>query len=245
MNIDTSNFTYKWIKYDSHPLRQSIPKTYWGFKLDIQYLDENNKKVFEKRCFDSKEDKEYFNSKKDLYFYQPHISKEYLSQLRNERSNIAEDLSNYAILLNRLREVYQKAQKKENFIFDNKPTHISHYDYYVDFDAPLGPAIIKFNLKSYSSLYRVDEMMSIRSISDLEKALRIVKRRIPILNKKYDEINYQLTRVSNFPIFKNNSEVLKDKILSIINSKNGNVDQADAIYDFIVSDEFKSEYLNN
>jgi hypothetical protein len=78
MNIDTSNFTYKWIKYDSHLLRQSIPKTYYGCKFDIQYLDENNKKVFEKRCFDSKEDKEYFNSKKNLYFYQPHISKEYL-----------------------------------------------------------------------------------------------------------------------------------------------------------------------
>lgn len=240
MNFDKSNFTFKWIEYEAG---KKYPLGPADFKFKFQYKTEDGKLAEEtrtwQRWFD--EDIAWAISKKDLHFYQPYFSNEIKEHITAIMQQTVYDMSNYGELLNSLRAAYNKIQKGEPFTYTNDRKKFYAADYKVDFKAKFGDAIIVVNIgNSHSEYFKENEIIEINTISKLDEVLRILKRRVPYLNQKYDEAQNEYRKISNFPTFKNGRELLRNKLETIYNQGAGNVATVEKIMEFLESDEFKS-----
>lgn len=239
-NLDKSIFTFEWKNFEKNKCHPYVP---YDFKIDIQYKDENGNSKKEKATLNDFRKPEFISSKKDLKFYQPYISNEYIKSKRVKIDFYQTDISSYQLLLNSLREAYKIASEGGTFEYtnDNYSKKAFTCSYHVNFKAKLGQAILFVNIgNTFSECFKEHELIEIDSIKKLDETLRIIKRRIPFLNQKLDELKKEYDKVARFPVFKNGEERLKEKLSSIIGFANSNVRAADEVYKFLSSDEFKS-----
>lgn len=238
-NLDKSIFTFEWKNFEKS---KCFPRVPYDFKIDIQYKDENGNSKKEKVSLEDTRKPEFL-SKKDLKFYQPYISNEYIRSKMIKIDSCQTDISNYQTLLNSLREAYKRASEGGYFENNNDDSRKKAFtcSYRVNFKAKLGQAILFVNIgNTFSEYFKEPELIEIDSIKKLDETLRIIKRRIPFLNQKLSELQKEYYKVYYFPVFKNGEERLKEKLASIIGFASSNVRGADEVYKFLKSDEFKS-----